>query len=137
MPLIRSIAKYGKSAFTWRVLKTASTQEELNSLEIELIKKYNPRYNIQPGGKNSRLAASTRKKISEIQKKKIECIDDQICFFSVIEAEDFYNAGRGTIGRVAAGQRNSYKGKKFKFINYKISKDESAEINKGDFYRKP
>lgn len=122
MLIVRSIRKYGKDCFDWKILKTCNCPEELNNLEIEYISKHKPKYNIQPGGKNSKLAESTKKKISEVQKKRILCVDDQICFFSVIEAESFYGAGKGTIGRVARGQRNSYRGKKFEFINTKSLK---------------
>ncbi len=117
MLIIRAIRKYGKEVFSWEVIKECKNQDELNNLEINLIKKYKPRYNIQLGGKNSKLAESTKKKISEIQKKRIMCVDDQICFFSVLDAEKYYKAGKGTIGRVANKIRNSYRGKKFEFIN--------------------
>ena len=66
---------------------------------------------------------------SKCQEKKILCVDDQICFFSVLDAEAFYKAGKGTIGRVAAGKRKTYRGKKFEFINTTTSKDKRAEVN--------
>lgn len=117
MLIVRAIAKYGANFFTWKVICECTTMEELNQKESEYISKFNPRYNIRPGGYNAPLALSTRKKISEFQKKKILCVDDQICFYSVIECEQFYNAAKGTIGRVAKGLRNSYNNKKFEFIN--------------------
>ena len=130
MPIIRAIAKYGKECFNWKILYTCKCQNELNKKEYELINKHKPRYNVQPGGKNSKLADSTKLKISMRQQKKILCVDDQICFFSVLDAEAYYNAGKGTIGRVAAGKRNTYRGKKFEFINTTTtSKDEIAEVN--------
>lgn len=119
MPIIRAIAKYGKDSFKWRILAICKSQEELNKLEYEMINKHKPRYNIQPGGKNSPLAESTKRKISKRQQKKILCVDDQICFFSVLDAEAYYKAGKGTIGRVASGKRKTYRGKKFEFINTK------------------
>lgn len=118
MLIVRALRKYGKESFTWEILKECSTKEELNLVECRLIKKHNPRYNIATGGAYGfGHSKETREKISNIQKKRIMCIDDQICFESVLDAEKFYNAGKGTIGRVAAGKRRSYKGKKFKFIN--------------------
>lgn len=129
MPIIRAISKYGKDCFNWKILATCKTQDELNQQEVKLIAQHSPRHNVQSGGKNGKLADSTKKQISERQKKKILCVDDQICFFSVIDAEQFYNAGKGTIGRVAQGKKNSYQGKKFEFINCKTSMDERAEVN--------
>lgn len=135
MPIIRAIIKYGKDSFTWKVLKTCNTLAELNVAEMNYIREYNPRYNIALGGVNGQgHSKNTRLKISNVQKKKILCVDDQICFFSVLDAESFYKAGNGTIGRVASGKRNSYRGKKFEFIN-QAPKDLEPEHTKEKPYR--
>lgn len=86
-------------------------------------------------GKNTKLAESTRKKISEVQKKKILCVDDRICFYSVIECESFYNAGKGTIGRVTHGLRNFYRGKNLNLLTQLQRLQVGA--NKEMPYRKP
>ena len=136
MPIIRAIVKYGPDKFTWEVLKVCNSIKELNISEMDYIKKYNPRYNIARGGVNGLgHSKETRKKISELQKKRIMCIEDQICFFCVLDAESFYNAGKGTIGRVASGRRKSYKGKTFKFIKPSL-KGQSAETKQENAYRK-
>lgn len=116
MPVVRAIKKYGSDSFSWKILETCKTQEELNELEVKWISNHKPRYNVQKGGKNSKLHESTKKQISERQKKRIICLEDEICFFSVIDAEAFYKAGKGTIGRVAKGKRPHYRGKTFKFL---------------------
>jgi group I intron endonuclease len=128
MLIIRAIIKYGKEVFTWKVLENCNSLKELNLRECELIKKHNPRYNIAIGGENGGgHSTSTKLKLSNIQKKKILCVDDQICFFSVLDAEAFYKAGKGTIGRVAAGRRNSYRNKKFEFINTSLKGQKSRD----------
>ena len=117
MLIVRALIKYGIESFSYKVLKECKNLEDLNDSEISLIKEYNPRYNIRLGGVNGKHSKETKLKISNIQKKKILCVNDQICFFSVLDAEAFYNAGKGTIGRVALKKRNSYRGKTFEFIN--------------------
>ena len=116
MNIVKAIIKYGKEAFSYKILKECDSIEEMNTWECQLISQYNPRYNIALGG-SSGLGHSekTRKLIGDIQKKKIECVTDGICFNSVIEAEAFYNTA-GTIGRVAKGHRKAFRGKQFKFI---------------------
>lgn len=117
MLIIRAIIKHGDDKFSWKVLKTCKNKQDLNISEMNFIKKYSPRYNICKGGMNGQgLSDETRKKISEFQKKKILCVDHGICFYSVLDAEYYYKAGKGTIGRVAAGSRKSYRGLKFEFI---------------------
>lgn len=133
MLIIRAIRKYGKNSFTWKILKTCQNLEELNQEEEKYIALHKPKYNIRPGGVNSRHAEATKKKISNLQKKKILCVDDQICFFSVLDAEAFYKAGNGTIGRVARGLRNTYRGKKFAFINTQLQRTTEPELTKENF----
>ncbi len=129
MLIIRAIRKYGRDSFTLKILKDCSTIDEMHVVEYELINLYSPRYNIARGGqKGLGHSESTRKKISEIQKKPILCVTDNICFKSVIDAEDFYKAGRGTIGRVASGQRKAYRGMKFLFITDSIDIGSNLEV---------
>lgn len=50
---INAIRKYGKNNFSWEIIDTAETQEELDKKEIKWIQKYNSiknGYNIQKGG---------------------------------------------------------------------------------------
>lgn len=118
MNIVKAIKKYGSNNFTYDIIATTNTQQELCALEFSLIQQFKPKYNIAIGGfLGLGHSVDTRNKISEIQKKKIECTTDGISFKSVIDAETFYGAAKGTIGRVARGVRRAYNDKEFKFIN--------------------
>lgn len=68
-----AINKYGKDNFTLQIIDTAKTIAELNKKEIFWIKKLKSNkvgYNIEPGGKNCKLAQSTIAKISKTRKRK-------------------------------------------------------------------
>ena len=72
-PALRdAIKKYGQDNFTIEVIDTATTIDELNEKEIYWISFYNSLvpngYNLQTGGKNSRCAESTKKKLSELNR---------------------------------------------------------------------
>lgn len=51
--LYRSIRKYGKDKFTWSILATGNSKQELDELEIKFVAEnnsYNNGYNMQKGG---------------------------------------------------------------------------------------
>lgn len=52
-PFARAIKKYGINSISFRVLENANTQDELDFLERYYIKQYNPKYNLQEGGKSN------------------------------------------------------------------------------------
>lgn len=65
----RALMKYGFDAFEWSIIDTAKTRDELDSKEIEWIKKTNSNdkkygFNILEGGKSPRLTNEIKKKIS-------------------------------------------------------------------------
>ena len=69
----KAINKYGKENFTYEVIDTAETREELDEKEIYWIKHYNSLvpngYNLEHGGnKNKVINEETRKKLSEVNK---------------------------------------------------------------------
>ena len=68
--LYNAFKKYGTNAFTiHKIIEDNFTQEELNKLEIEYIKKYNSLspngYNLTEGGNCASKTLETRKKLSE------------------------------------------------------------------------
>lgn len=66
-----ALRKYGIDAFTWEVIDTASTLEELNELEDFYINKYNSiinGYNLRQGGDNKLHSDESKIRMSEAQK---------------------------------------------------------------------
>lgn len=73
--LHNAMRKYGKENFLCEVVATANSLDELNALEIDIIKQYSTLdkklgYNLQAGGKNSKHTDETREKISKGHKGK-------------------------------------------------------------------
>lgn len=65
-----AINKYGSEGFIWEQIAEATTKEELDQLEIDLINQYNSTnpekgYNGKEGGSRGKNSEATRKKISE------------------------------------------------------------------------
>lgn len=78
--ITRAIKKYGTDSFTFQVIATCRTQDDVNYLEELLIAQYdsmnlNVGYNLDPGGKNSPRSSGTRQKISEALTKRYETHD--------------------------------------------------------------
>lgn len=69
--IIPAMVKYGFDNFEFENIFTCETLDELNQSEIDFIKKFDcivPNgYNIEPGGKNSYMPDSVKKKIREAQ----------------------------------------------------------------------
>jgi group I intron endonuclease len=65
--LRNAIKKYGRNSFLFEVVKTASSKQELDQLEISLVEtSLSPRgYNIKSGGANGKPSKKTRQKMSE------------------------------------------------------------------------
>jgi len=66
--LYNALRKYGTEAFTVEIIATASTLEELNLLEKQLIQKYNSKngeigYNIREGGEGGNFTVETLEKM--------------------------------------------------------------------------
>ena len=72
----KALRKHGKDNFTWEVLWTASSMEELNAKEKYFISKYDCRahkrtgYNIESGGNNSPASTETKEKMSKLKRTK-------------------------------------------------------------------
>ncbi|MCF0126859.1 MAG: GIY-YIG nuclease family protein [Clostridia bacterium] len=73
-PIIRAMRKYGIENFEFEILKdNVETQDELDILEIQYIKKYNTQvdvgdgYNLKYGGQGGKHAEETKRKIGEAQ----------------------------------------------------------------------
>jgi len=72
----KAIRKYGQKNFKWKILAKCYSKNELNSVEIKLIKNYTTfgnGYNLNVGGKGNsgfKLTEETKKKISESSKNK-------------------------------------------------------------------
>ena len=69
-----AIKKYGWDNFTHEILRNGLTIEEANIIETLMIQQHNTispnGYNLQSGGKNTKMHADTRKKIGAIHKGK-------------------------------------------------------------------
>ena len=71
--LKKAIKKYGEENFKVETIYKASTIEELNKAECNFISLYNSNkvgYNIHEGGRNRKMAESTKRKLSEGRKGK-------------------------------------------------------------------
>lgn len=75
----KALCKYGIENFEWSVIAEATTQEELNALEIRFIAEFNcisPNgYNLQAGGHSGLHHESSKRKISEAHKGKVVSIE--------------------------------------------------------------
>lgn len=63
-----AIRMYGEDAFSNEIIATASSKDELNQLEYDLIKKLKPRYNSKDGGTGGKQSPEVIKKISNTLK---------------------------------------------------------------------
>lgn len=66
-----ALRKYGIDAFTWEVIDTASSLDELNLLEEKYVNLYdsiNNGFNIRQAGKNKLHSEESKKRMSEAQK---------------------------------------------------------------------
>lgn len=68
----RAIRKYGKDAFTWEIIASATTIEELNLLEERLIAEHctlvPSGYNIHTGGRAHKATAEEKARLSALHK---------------------------------------------------------------------
>lgn len=82
MPISFAIAKYGKENFSLEVLGTATTQEELDTLEIECCAKFDtfsPKgYNLRAGKARGKCSEETKKRISEGNKGRLVSAETKI-----------------------------------------------------------
>ena len=131
-----AIRKYGEDNFKIDILFNSFDRNYLNNAEKELIKNYNTMYpngyNLMEGGQ-IRLTKEQRKKISVANtgrketakqtenrmkriRKPVLCIEDQICFFSVKDAGEFYKVSPSHITKVCKGKLKRIKMKTFKHL---------------------
>jgi len=132
-----AIRKYGNAAFSWSILSTHETIDDMISAEIEAIKVLCPEYNMTAGGKGliglartpewtAKAAASNRGKkrtpeqIAKIKAanksknyKKIICLDDGLIHESILAAAAYYNISKKGISEACCGRGLSANGKYF------------------------
>ena len=64
----RAVRKYGWDSFEYEVLIESASRQELDSLEVEFIKKFNSienGYNVRSGGEHPNMSEETKKKIQK------------------------------------------------------------------------
>lgn len=138
----RAIEKYGVEVFEWKIIDTATTQEELNIKEsywIDFYDSTNPErgYNLKGGGHHPFLTDEVKKKIGDAQRgplnhmygrygkenpfaKRVMIIATSEIFDSVsdlIRAHPEYEKGLSKICAVCRGIRKTYKGQKFRYVD--------------------
>lgn len=91
-PIDKAINKHGIDNFEVYIIVEDRTIEELNSIEQELIKKYNTSinqngYNIREGGNNSRMSESTKAKLSNSKKGKAMSEEQKQLFSEMFSGE--------------------------------------------------
>ena len=148
----RAIEKYGVDVFVWRVIDTAVTQEELNIKEsywIDFYDSTNPErgYNLKGGGHHPFLTDEVKKKIGDAQRgslnhmygkfgkenpfaKRVLIVSTSEIFDSVsdlIRAHPEYANGLSKICAVCRGDRKTYKGQKFRYVD-----NDGAIIDNGE-----
>lgn len=138
-PISRAMNKYGFENFTFEVIDTATTKEELNTLEREYIKKFSSNipktgYNVELGGNSSgKHSKATKMKMSLSQKgelnhmfgkkgslnpmsKKIIELTTGKFFESANLAANYFNLSASHICSVARGERGSCGKMVFRYI---------------------
>ena len=124
-----AIRKYGADAFTWKVLATLSSHDEMMIEEVRVIRKMAPEYNITSGGRGmigiqrtpewtEKIASALRgRKLKpeqieamrhmdkSFQFKSIVCLNDARFFPSIKAASEFYGISDNSIGEVLNGRQ--------------------------------
>ena len=131
--LKNAIKKYGKENFIIEQIDHSHDRHEADSKEIFWIKKYKSTndkygYNILNGGH----------KPSSKQKKKVLCIELNKFFESASDAADFFNCKKvETIARVCRGERPTFKGNHFAYLDSKGNPMmDKIDINSKKRYKK-
>lgn len=136
----RAMKKYGKENFTWEIIDTANSIEELNKKESYWILKLNSivdngkGYNSKGGGANSFLSEDTKRKIGEAQigeknhmwgrtgklnptSKKVINITDNVIYENATICSREENITLSCICSVCRGDNASAKGKEFRYLD--------------------
>lgn len=135
----KAIEKYGKENFTWEIIDTANTIEELNEKESFYILKYKSYltefgYNLKIEGENHFLSNETKKKISEAQKgeknhmfgkkgslnqtsKRVINLNSREIYESISYCAEKEQISASHISAVCLGKRGSVNGKVFRYID--------------------
>ena len=124
--LYKAIRKYGKDVWDVRIIDTASSKEELNKKEINLINQYNTHYlgglgyNMNFGGNSkSGWKEDPRKTILRTSKnnKPIMCVETGKIFESIKAAALELKVTPGFLRNVCAGIKPTAKGFTFEYVN--------------------
>ena len=149
----RAIKKYGKENFTWEIIDSATSIDELNKKEIFWIEKLNSLaenglgYNEKYGGNNHKHSHITKSKIKNSQKgskshrfgkvgsenaqsKKVINITDNVIYESANLCAKEESLNNSHICAVCRGDRATTGGKVFRYI------DSNGEIIEPKTYRK-
>lgn len=118
----KAMIKYGINNFTFEVIATCKTLDDVNYLETEIIKQYNSRdtligYNISPGGNHEVQTIETRKRISDGLK----------AYYSVhqnkMKGKKLSKEWKQNIAKASLGKPGTNTGKKFpESWSYNIAK---------------
>lgn len=147
----RALRKYGAKNFKWRVIGKATTRIELMNLEIAMIAKYKPEYNITRGGDGIIGLPRTKAWYAKVSKalkgrkpspqcieasrlaqrgRSIICLTDGKFFRSIKKAAKYYNlVGKG-IGEVLYNRQTFCGGLSFIYATKTLSKKECTRILK-------
>lgn len=141
MIFARAIQKYGPDKFTFETLQDGLSVKEAIALEIKLIAKFKPEYNVSSGGKTPtsvptsatqeirrriadrlrgrKLPPEVREKIAAASAqncKQVICLDDGIVYSSVKQAAEAYGVSSCSIINVCRRDNNrSCHGKHFAY----------------------
>lgn len=118
------VEKYG---YKVEFLHTGLEESEAYKMEMTYIDKLCPKANLSSGGRYARsgvlLSSETKNKIKNSniftqkqKRKKIICVSDEICFFSMADAARFYNTSKSAVSRAVRKERNTLFKKTFDFI---------------------
>lgn len=145
--LYRAIRKYGEENFSWRVLGQADSINQLMVLEVELIEKLRPEYNVTKRGKGVigvpiPKSKEWREMMSKVHKGRrpspkcilaaiknhrttsVICLNDGKFFKSIKSAAEFYKISANGIGEVLHKRQNHCGGFSFVYSKRRLRKVE-------------
>lgn len=150
-----AIRKYGADAFTWSILATISSHDDMMIEEVRLIREIAPEYNITRGGNGvigvprtpewtekiaralrgrkmspERIAAMKASARPDKLFKPVVCLNDGNYFKSVKDAAQHYGIGKNNIGGMLSGEHTQCKGLSFVFSNREMTAEE-RKVNLG------
>ena len=142
----RAITKYGKESFTWQVVETLSSFEEMMKREIELIAELKPQYNMTIGGEGIVGLTRTKEWYEKVSKslkakgirppgrtdfssahKPIVCLNDGKYFKSIVAAAEHFGIRKNATGEVLHGRQTHTRGLSFVYSNKPLSTEQCTK----------